>query len=79
MSLPFGGLRDLQEIDAPLLRETRATVESEDSWGRIAEFRDRLLQLAEHRDALSVAEFREELEQLSPLSGIRVKMNAIPG
>jgi hypothetical protein len=42
-------------------------VESEDSWGMMAEFRDRLLQLADQRDALSVAELREELEQLGPL------------
>jgi hypothetical protein len=41
-------------------------VESEDSWGRMAEFRDRLLQLAEQRDALSVAALREELDRLGP-------------
>ena len=39
---------------------------SEDTWGRMAEFRDRLLQLAEQRGEPSVAELREELEQLGP-------------
>jgi hypothetical protein len=33
----------------------------------MAEVRDRLLQLAEERDALSVAAFTEELEQVGPL------------
>jgi hypothetical protein len=33
---------------------------SEDAWGSMAEVRDRLLQLAEERDALSVAAFTEE-------------------
>jgi hypothetical protein len=40
---------------------------SEDQWGSMAEVRDRLLQLAEERDALSVAAFTEELEQVGPL------------
>jgi len=35
-------------------------------WGSMAKFRDRLLQLAEHRDASSVAALREELERLGP-------------
>jgi hypothetical protein len=35
-------------------------------WGSMAKFRDRLLQLAKHRDASSVAALREELERLGP-------------
>ena len=35
-------------------------------WGGMAKFRDRLLQLAEHSDASSVAALREELERLGP-------------
>jgi hypothetical protein len=35
-------------------------------WGCMGKFRDRLLQLAEHRDASSVAALREELERLGP-------------
>ena len=53
-------LKNLEKIFAPV-------VESEDRWGSMAEFRDKLLQLAEERDALSVAAFTEELEQLGPL------------
>jgi hypothetical protein len=39
---------------------------SEDTWGSMAEVRDKLLQLADERDALSVAAFTEQLEQLGP-------------
>jgi hypothetical protein len=35
-------------------------------WGGMAKFRDRLLLLAEQRDALSVAALREELDRLGP-------------
>jgi hypothetical protein len=35
-------------------------------WGSMAKFRDKLLLLAEQRGAPSVAELREELEQLGP-------------
>jgi hypothetical protein len=38
----------------------------EDTWGSMAKFRDRLLQLAEQSDAPSIAELREELEQHGP-------------
>src|SRR5579864_9787991 len=38
----------------------------EDTWGSMAEVRDRLLQLAEQRGEAPVAELREELEQLGP-------------
>jgi hypothetical protein len=41
--------------------------ESEDTWGSMAEFRDRLLQLAEERGEPSIAAIRGELEQLGPL------------
>jgi hypothetical protein len=40
---------------------------SEDRWGRMAEFRDELLRQAEQRGEPSVAELREELEQIGPL------------
>ena len=42
-------------------------VESEDTWGSMAEFRDKLLCLGEQRDASAVAQLKEELEQLGPL------------
>jgi hypothetical protein len=42
-------------------------VESEDTWGSMAEFRDKLFCLAEQRGAPPVAQVREELEQLGPL------------
>jgi hypothetical protein len=53
-------LEKLEKVFAP-------PAESEDQWGSMAEVRDRLLQLAEERDALSVAAFTEQLEQLGPL------------
>jgi hypothetical protein len=40
--------------------------ESATEWGSMAKFRDRLLQLAEQRGEPTVAELREELEQLGP-------------
>ena len=42
-------------------------VESEDRWGSMAEFRDDLLRQAEQRGEPSVADLRQELEQLGPL------------
>ena len=52
-------LTKLEKVFAP-------ATESEDRWGRMAEFRDELLRLAEQRGAPSVAELREELEHLGP-------------
>jgi hypothetical protein len=40
---------------------------SEDTWGRMAEFRDELLRLAAQRGEPSVAALAEELENLGPL------------
>src|SRR5271167_4620912 len=53
-------LAKLEEVFAPV-------VESEDRWGSMAEFRDEILRQAEQRGGPSVAELREELEQLGPL------------
>jgi hypothetical protein len=53
-------LEKLEKIFAPV-------VESEDKWGRMAEFRDDLLRQTEQRGESSVADLREELEQLGPL------------
>ena len=53
-------LTKLEKVFAPL-------AESEDRWGSMAAVRDRLLQLAEQRDAPSVAALQEELERLGPL------------
>ena len=52
----------LEKLEQVLARVAKART----TWGSMAEFRDRLLQLAEQRDAPSVAELREELEQLGP-------------
>ena len=40
---------------------------SEERWGSLAEFRDDLLRQAEQRGEPSVADLRQELEQLGPL------------
>ena len=53
-------LAKLEEVFAPV-------VESEDRWGSMAEFRDDLLRQAEQRGEPSVADLRQELEQLGPL------------
>jgi hypothetical protein len=53
-------LAKLEKVFAPV-------VESEDTWGSMAEIRDDLLRQAEQRGEPSVAELREELEQLGPL------------
>jgi hypothetical protein len=53
-------LTKLEKVFAP-------AVEVEDGWGSMVEVRDRLLQLAEETDPLSVAAFTEELEHLGPL------------
>jgi hypothetical protein len=53
-------LKKLEKVFAPVPT-------SEDTWGNMAEVRDRLLQLAEQRGEPSVAELREELEQVGPL------------
>src|SRR5580704_9386467 len=53
-------LAKLETIFAPV-------AESEDTWGSMAEFRDDLLRQAEQRGEPSVADLREELEQLGPL------------
>jgi hypothetical protein len=53
-------LARLEEVFAPL-------VENEDRWGSMAEFRDDLLRQAEQRSEPSVADLRQELEQLGPL------------
>ena len=53
-------LAKLETVFAPV-------VESEDTWGSMAEFRDRLLRLAEQRGEPPIAELREQLEQLGPL------------
>jgi hypothetical protein len=50
----------LEKIFAPVL-------DIEDRWGSMAEFRDDLLRQAEQRGEPSVADLREELEQLGPL------------
>jgi hypothetical protein len=52
-------LAKLETVFAP-------TPTSEDMWGSMAEFRDELLWQAEERGEPSVAELREELEQLGP-------------
>jgi hypothetical protein len=41
--------------------------ESEDRWGRMAEFRDELLRLAAQRGEPPIAALAEELEELGPL------------
>jgi hypothetical protein len=53
-------LAKLEKIFAPVL-------DIKDPWGRMAEFRDKLLHQAEERGAPSVAELSKELEQLGPL------------
>jgi hypothetical protein len=53
-------LANLEKVFAP-------AVENEDRWGSMAEFRDDLLHQAEQRGEPSVADLREELEQLGPL------------
>src|SRR5437660_6503756 len=55
--------RRLDQLEKVFARVAR----SEDTWGSMAEFRDRLLRLAEERGEPSAAELREELEQLGPL------------
>ena len=55
--------RRLEQLEKVFARVAR----SEDTWGSMAEFRDELLRLAEQRGKPSVAELREELEQLGPL------------
>jgi hypothetical protein len=52
-------LKNLEKIFAPV-------VESEDRWGRMAEFRDGLLAQAEQQGATSVAEVGAELERIGP-------------
>jgi hypothetical protein len=52
-------LEKLEKVFVPV-------AESEDTWGSMAEFRDKLLRQAEERGAPSVAELSEELEQLGP-------------
>ena len=52
-------LEKLEKIFAPV-------VESEDRWGRMAEFRDELLAQAEQQGATSVAEVGAELERIGP-------------
>ena len=52
-------LKNLEKIFAPV-------VESEDRWGRMAEFRDGLLAQAEQQGATSVADLRAELERIGP-------------
>src|SRR5260370_26585132 len=54
--------RRLEKLEKVLARVAK----SEDTWGSMAEFRDRLLQLAEQRDAPSIAALREELERIGP-------------
>jgi hypothetical protein len=53
-------LANLEKVFAPV-------VENEDRWGSMAEFRDEILRQAEQRGEPSVADLREELEQLGPL------------
>jgi hypothetical protein len=53
-------LTKLEKVFAPV-------AEVQDGWASMAEVRDKLLQLAEERDPLSLAAFKEELEQLGPL------------
>jgi hypothetical protein len=53
-------LANLEKVFAPV-------VENEDRWGSMAEFRDDLLRQAEQRGEPSVADLREELEQLGTL------------
>ena len=52
-------LAKLEEVFAPLVENDR--------WGSMAEFRDDLLRQAEQRGEPSVADLREEMEQLGPL------------
>jgi hypothetical protein len=52
-------LAKLEEVFAPV-------AESEDRWGRMAEFRDEILRSAEERGEPSVTELREELERIGP-------------
>jgi hypothetical protein len=52
-------LAKLEEVFAPV-------AESEDRWGRMAEFRDEILRSAEERGDPSVTELREELERIGP-------------
>ena len=53
-------LINLEKVFAP-------AIQSEDTWGQKAEFRDELLRQAEQRGEPSVADLRQELEQLGPL------------
>jgi hypothetical protein len=53
-------LANLEKVFAPV-------VENEDRWGSLAEFRDDLLRQVEQRGEPSVADLRQELEQLGPL------------
>jgi hypothetical protein len=55
--------RRLEQLEKVFARVAR----SEDTWGRMAEFRDEILRQAEQRGDPSVAELSEELEQLGPL------------
>jgi hypothetical protein len=52
----------LEKLEQVLARVAKART----TWGGMAKFRDRLLLLAEQRDALSVAALREELDRLGP-------------
>jgi hypothetical protein len=54
--------RRLEQLEKVFARVAR----SEDTWGSMAKFRDRLLQLAGQRDAASVAAVKEELERIGP-------------
>src|SRR5437588_6581009 len=55
--------RRLEQLEKVFARVAR----SEDTWGRMAEFRDELLRLVAQRGEPSVAELAEELEQLGSL------------
>src|SRR5260370_12241223 len=54
--------RRLEKLEKAFAR----VVDSGTVWGSMAEVRDRLLQLAEQRDAPSVPALREQLERLGP-------------
>ena len=59
----------MRTIDRRLVKLERIFARVADSgtvWGSMAKFRDRLLQLAEHSGASTIAAFREELERLGP-------------
>jgi hypothetical protein len=67
MSKALGSLSDadLDHIHN-LAKRGGVSAASATIWGSMAKFRDRLLQLADHRDASSVAALREVLERLGP-------------